>query len=149
MKINPFVFVPIAIAGMLLASPAVQAGPEGYSDTQARIERGGFNFPAPSSRILRQICAVDNYGGLWHLNVANGVIAGYRDNISDCNWSVSGSYTGAQFRMDMVLNSGTNCCTTGYANGAADRASRTASGDVYWTGNCDSGPWAYTWTLCP
>lgn len=146
--------VSLGFACMLALS---QAGTALAEDGSGCCSEGGevyfveeWGFPPPGSSEIYKFCAVDQYGGQWHLTASNGGITGYRDKISDCVWNVSGAYHGKIFHMDLVLTAGGNsCCTSGYTDGVVDVKTRTDKGDTYWTGNCHSGPWPYYWTQCP
>jgi len=130
---------------LALAAASAPALAEDGSGVGAAVPAAtaGTVFPAPDAAVAVQTCAVDNYGAYWHLSASGGKITGTRDNLQDCVWGLSGAYRGPNFQIDLVLQSGSSCCTSGYIGGTVDKPSRTAAGQTYWTGNCSSGPWDY------
>ncbi|HDL01576.1 MAG TPA: hypothetical protein ENH23_05015 [candidate division Zixibacteria bacterium] len=138
-------FIAVSLVSPLSVSAEDGSGVGGTSEEYIQ-ERWGF--PPQSSEYIFNFCAEDQYGAQWHLTSSNGTITGYRDMLSDCVWNISGNNNGPNFHMELVLTSGTSCCTSGYTDGVADKQSRTAEGDTYWTGSCSSGPWPYYWVQC-
>lgn len=151
MKSKLAILLVMMIFPLLLATTDVKADDgSGYTSTSTQgVLVDAFGFPPIGTSRTLTFCAVDTYGALWHLTAAGGSITGTRDNLSDCVWNIAGNYRGANFHMDLTLSAGTLCCTSGYTDGTANKPSRTAFGDTYWTGNCNSGPAAYNWTQCP
>ncbi len=113
----------------------------GFDQIEAVYGHDGVN-------LNMELCMVDQYGGQWHLILAEGSITGNRDMISDCDWALDGEYWDYNFHIDLTLRVGGSCCETGYTDGTASMNPWTAHGDTYWTGNCDSGPWPYDWVEC-
>ncbi len=148
-KIRIAIILIALIFPLVAFSTQAKADGSGYTPQSSEgVLVDSFGFPPVGTTKIFNFCAMDNSGGLWHLTASSGTITGTRDNIADCVWNVSGTYQGPNFHMDLFLSSGTQCCTSGYTDGIVDKASRTASGDTYWTGNCNSGPWVYIWSKC-
>lgn len=135
------IFGALIAAGLMFAGGTVYAQPT-------------FDIPgAPSESDVQmdeamgmQICAVDNYGNVYHLTLSNGTINGTMDSPYCGNYgNVTGTYTGLSFNMHMGSPSNSSC--TGFTyTGVVNQQTKTASGT--WVNDGGVGSGSFTMGVC-
>ena len=141
------------VAGLLFAASGVSiAAPEASLEDLATPPAP----PALPNQAERVLCLVDtNFDdqssnpGTWSIQVGGGLITGTVIYSGCPPFNVSGTYSGPDFTIDMVLSEPSSCCESGVSTGIVNVPDRNATGTITWMCNGVPTPGAATWTLCP